>query len=151
MKKIPTLSRTNFSADTTLGVLLEPNGAHLCYTLEDVVRSLGVKVKGETAIPYNDGETLYHVGVRESPKYGEVVVIYAEEKNGVYTLAHGGISFKYILMHGGNDHEDTEGCVLVAKNRSVKDMQIWGSQKTQILNYVKGFIDAGHDVYLRVK
>jgi len=151
MKKILTLNREHFNGTTTLGGLIDPDGKRLCHTLEDTVRAYGIKVKGETAIPYNNEKTLYHVGVRKSPKYGEVVVIYTKEDNGVYTLANGGISFKYILMHGGNDHKDTEGCVLVAKNRSVNDMQIWGSQKTMILNYVKGLIADGHEVFLRVK
>ena len=151
MKKIFRLKR-DFAIDkTTLGTLIRPDGTLFGYVLEDKVREYGVKIKGETAIPENICGDLYKVGVRVSPKYGEVVVIYTREENGVYYLEAGGISFQFILAHGGNSHKDTEGCLLVNKNRSVENMSAWGSLQSQILKEVKEMIAQGDKVFISIE
>lgn len=77
-----------------------PVGA-VCFILEDVVRDLGIKVKGETAIP----EGRYQIGTRfsprESPRYKHDM-LWVKDVPG----------FQYILIHPGNTRHDTEGCLL---------------------------------------
>lgn len=137
--------RLIFTDESTLGELYASDDLdnRFCYTLEDQVREYGKKVHGETAIPENkDG---YDVDVRTSPKYGEVAVIYTRIEMGVYILEHGGIRFDMILAHGGNTDKDTEGCVLVAKNKT-SDTTIQGSMKEEVKNKVKEWKKAGFKV-----
>lgn len=126
---------------TTIGRLLI-NGRTLCYTLEDTVRAYGIKVDGYTAIPANNN-TGYSVGIRYSPAFKrDMLVLYTE--NDKETLEFGGISFKYIMAHGGNKHEDTEGCILVAYNTD-KDT-IWGTAEKELFDIVKGWLDNDEEV-----
>lgn len=96
------LVRTEATADRTMGVLLA-NGEHFCHVLEDTLRPRGVKVAGVTAIPAG----LYRVTLEKSPKFGRVMPSIQKVPN-----------FAGVRMHGGNRPEDTEGCPLVAFNRS---------------------------------
>jgi len=136
---------------TTLGGMRHPDGYHFCYVLEDVVRERGVKIKKETAIPATKGNDSYIMGVRDSPKYGEVVVVYTRKKEDVYILEYDGVVFKYILCHGGNDHGDTEGCLLVNRFRDTKTMTAWGSMKSDILKEVKLLQSQGFEVRLQIE
>lgn len=142
--------------ETTLGKMYHPDGGIFGFVLEDVVRPYGVKRKTSTAIPETTGDFTYSMGIRNSPRYGEVVVIYThiETRDGVkvYVLDHGGIRFEYILCHGGNHAEHTEGCLLVNSNRDAKDgvMSAWGSMKSDILEEVKFLESQGYECKLRV-
>jgi len=150
-KAIFKLKRDFREGRTTLGEMFDPEGDHFCFVLEDVVREHGIKIKKETAIPATDKDDCYFMGVRTSPKYGEVVVIYTRKEEDVYILEYGGVEFRYILCHGGNDHGDTEGCLLVNKNRDIKAMSAWGSMKTEILEKVKALQEDGFSVHLQIE
>ncbi len=134
------LVRDSYSAETTLGKV-NINGEHFSESLEDTVRAYGIKVKGDTAIPATEKDKPYKLRVRESPKYGEVVIIYTEE-DGV-TLKAGGIEYKYVLFHGGNDKDDTLGCVLIAKNR-VNSETIQGTMKKPFTEKIKELSKKGN-------
>ena len=69
-----------------------------CWTLEDPVRPKGVKVAGDTAIPAGS----YKVQIRHSSRF-------QKDLPGVQGVP----GFDGILIHGGNDKEDTHGCLLV--------------------------------------
>ncbi len=145
--------RDHYSPQTTLGKLYIDK-EYFSETLADTVRAYGIKVKGDTAIPANDMNNLYKVELRHSSRFGDTIVIYTrkqeiEGQQTKYYLEAGGISFMYILAHGGNDHEDTAGCMLVAKNRLNADM-IQGIQKKALYAKVKKAIDAGDEVYMKV-
>jgi hypothetical protein len=152
------LNRDHYGMDdkkreTTLGKMIRPNNTFFGFVLEDVVRPYGVKRKTSTAIPATEGDFSYKMGIRTSPKYGEVVVIYTSiENDSIYVLEHGGIRFEYVLCHGGNHADHTDACLLMNKNRKTKDgeMTAWGSMKTEILNEVKALEAEGYDVRLRV-
>ena len=150
-KAIFHLKRDHYRGDTTLGNLFDPCNDHFCYVLEDVVRGFGIKDKGNTAIPATADDMTYFMRIRESPKYGKVVVIFTENPSpDYYELRNGGIMFSQILAHGGNDAEDTEGCILVNRNRDVSKMNAWGSMKEEIAAEVERLTDEGYDVRLRV-
>ena len=100
------------------------DGEYFCDTLEDTDRGLSQdaayatnkrkKVQGETAIP--TGRYQVTLGVK-SPKYS---------KRKAYDWCKGYLPrllsvpcFDGILIHAGNTAFDTDGCILVGKNREV--------------------------------
>lgn len=89
------LKRTRFGGNFTAGELFI-EGRFFCYTCEDVERL--VKMAGQTAIPRGR----YQVIVNESPRFRRLLPRLLNVPN-----------FSGILIHAGNTHEDTEGCILV--------------------------------------
>lgn len=69
---------------------------------EEEVRKL--KVKGETAIPTG----IYPIYLTYSQKYKKIMPLIANVKG-----------YAGIRIHSGNTHKDTEGCLLVGKNKEV--------------------------------
>ena len=89
------------SADgATLGELTA-DGAHLCWTLEDVVRE-GDKVPGETAIP--------------AGRY-RVIVTFSNRFQCLMPLLVAVPGFTGIRIHAGNSAADSEGCILVGRTK----------------------------------
>lgn len=81
------------------------------YTLEDIVRKFGEKVKHQTAIPEGD----YFGTISFSQKFKkEMPIIYTEGDK--YTIKKGGIAFTGVRMHWGIDETKTDGCILIGRN-----------------------------------
>jgi len=97
------LQREASGERNTLGTLAI-NGDFECYTLEDLVRHR--KIAGETAIPAGH----YRVRVTWSPRFARLL-----------PLVEGVPGFAGIRIHSGNDHDDTEGCILVGRKRGQLD------------------------------
>ncbi len=114
------LVRTEARTDRTLGQLLV-NGEHFCHVLEDTLRPRGVKVARVTAIPSG----LYRVTLEQSPKFKRIMPTILGVPN-----------FEGIRMHGGNRPEDTEGCPLVAFNRS--GLVIHGTAEKELTAKIRG-------------
>ena len=99
---------------------------YFCDTLEPTWRDYAngaYKVKGRSAIP----EGRYAVVISWSPK------------------------FEGIRIHAGNTSEDTEGCILVGKNREVGkvlDSRIWVHRLKQIIVEAKA---KGEAVWITIK
>ena len=91
-------------------------GLQICDTLEPTWRDYAngaYKIKGRSAIP----EGRYAVVISWSPKFKQWLPILL-----------GVPKFEGIRIHTGNTAEDTEGCILVGKNREVGkvlDSRIW--------------------------
>lgn len=108
-----TLVRFTYDAATTLG-LLYVRGKFAAYTLEDTYRE--VKVAGKTRIPAGT----YEVGFREdtdppSPltqKYRNRADLKSFFTHHLQVKNVPG--FEFIYIHLGNDHGDTDGCILIA-------------------------------------
>ena len=99
-----TLVRKFNGADCTLGELFV-DGRFECFTLEDVVRPgdvAQVKVAGRTAIPPGT----YRIELTMSPRFKRVL-----------PLLHDVPRFEGVRIHAGNTAEDTEGCILVGRER----------------------------------
>ena len=90
------------------------DGCYFCDVLEDTDRGLDddmkeseilkKKIKGQTAIPTGT----YPVKITYSPKYKKNMPLIENVKG-----------YSGIRIHSGNTHKDTEGCVLVGKNKEV--------------------------------
>ena len=98
------LTRKTFTDNDTIGELYV-DGVFECYTLEDMVRAVGVKVDGQTAIPSG----VYDVSITYSPKFGRYLPLLNNVPN-----------FSGIRIHPGNTSKDTIGCILVGTT-AVKD------------------------------
>lgn len=104
------LVRYSFGSDSTLGLLFDISGGgreFLCYTLEDEARD--VKVPGETCIPPGTYEITLRVVGGFHGRYGAA---FPGIHEGMLWL-RGVENFEYILIHCGNDDDDTAGCILV--------------------------------------
>jgi hypothetical protein len=102
------------------------DGHYACCTLEDQIREVeGVpvdewKVHGNTAIPAGT----YRVTLEYSGRFG------------VDTLTINDVpGFKYIRIHAGNTHDDTEGCILVGM--AATDHSLVGGTSRPALSLLK--------------
>ena len=116
---------------------------YFCDTLEPTWRDYAngaYKVKGRSAIP----EGRYAVVISWSPKFEAWLPILL-----------GGPEFNKqwqgIRIHAGNCSEDTEGCILVGKNREVGkvlDSRIW---LHRLKNKIVEAKDCGEPVWITIK
>ena len=112
---------------------------YFCDTLEPTWRDYkngAYKVKGRSAIP----EGRYAVVISWSPKMKQWLPILL-----------GVPKFEGIRIHAGNCSEDTEGCILVGKNREVGkvlDSRIWVHRLKQKIVEAK---DKGEAVWITIK
>lgn len=107
------LVRIAFKSTYTIGKLYV-DGTYFCDVLEDVDRGLDSsmseseilkkKVKGQTAIPTGH----YVINITYSPKYKRMMPLLLDVKG-----------FSGIRIHSGNTSKDTEGCLIVGKNKQV--------------------------------
>lgn len=95
------LKRIYKGPDYTIGKLYI-DGKYFCDTLEDTVRPDGVKVYGKTAIPAGT----YKIELVPSYRFQRLMPMLLDVPN-----------FSGILIHNGNTADDTDGCILVGKNK----------------------------------
>ena len=104
------LTRIALRDTYTIGKLYV-DGVYFCDTLKDKVRDINkngifdngeTKVHGRTAIPYG--------------KY-EVVWAYSQRFKRYTPRLLNVKSFAGVLIHAGNSHEDTDGCILLGQNK----------------------------------
>lgn len=106
------LERLQLDADVTIGSL-SVDGDFRCWTCEDAVREIkgkpvaDWKVPGETAIPYGT----YAVQVTFSQRFQKLMPL---------LIAVPG--FTGVRIHPGNTANDTEGCILVGRDRYAKSV-----------------------------
>lgn len=107
-----TLKRIALRPTYTIGKLYIDD-AYFCDTLEDTVRDTNKsgkfdngeqKIKGKTAIPYGT----YEIKWTYSPRFKK----YTPQLMNVP-------SFEGIRIHAGNTSADTEGCLILGKNKQV--------------------------------
>ncbi len=136
------LIRETYTSQATLGKLFV-NGIFFGYTLEDTVRAFGIKVPKHTAIP----AYIYKIKLNYSPHFGRIMtLIYNQEDESIFAM---GIRFTGIRFHGGNRHSDTEGCILLAKNR-ISDCLIQGSLEKEIYQVVRDAELQNQEVILEI-
>jgi hypothetical protein len=123
--------REFFSDSETLGTMYI-NDKFFCYTLEDFDRKLKQfndlefikdnKIAKRTAMPSGDYRVVLSVSNRFKRLMPEVLNVKG---------------FAGIRIHGGNTHENTEGCILVAKNRYINKPSLFG----KIRNWIQGTME----------
>jgi len=143
MKTVLTLNRRPSRGGATIGELLDPQGARLCYVLEDEVREIegqpvsAWKIKGATAIPGG----AYRVTIEHSPRFGPNTLTVNDVPG-----------FVGIRIHAGNTSGDTEGCPLLGLR--VDGNAIAGGTSGPAVALVKAWVRAqialGNDVWLDV-
>lgn len=98
-------------SEYTVGILYV-GGTRFCETLEDTVRDR--KIPGVTAIPAG----LYELDMSTvSPKFRDRS--WARLYGGIVPRLVSVPGYQGILIHPGNTAADTEGCILVGRNREV--------------------------------
>lgn len=136
------IERFPYTARTTSGKLYfvyDGKKDYFCFTLEDTARPANVKVYGETCIP----EGKYRVSLFENEHYKKTLILHTED-DGV-TIKSGPLKWTGCLFHGGNDHTDTAGCVLVGKSRASND-SILISMKNELRIFVERKMAEGYTV-----
>ena len=107
------LLRYSDNGDTTIG-MLTINNKFYCYTLEDTFHE--EKIPKETRIPAGT----YNINYRreETPSTMKMRKLYNEWFK--YHIELKKVpGFKYVYIHNGGTHNDTEGCILVSDSLSV--------------------------------
>lgn len=116
------VQRVAFRDTYTIGLLFL-DGVKICDTLEDKYRDLSkeAKVWGQTAIP----EGVYKC----------VIVYWNKIKRNVLALLNVP-QFSGILVHGGYDQDNTEGCILVGYNTIIGHLTDSKKALDIIMNYI---------------
>lgn len=119
------LKRTFRGETYTIGHLYI-DGVYYCDTLEDKCRIISgdctQKIYGRTAIP----EGIY-----------EVKVIWWEKHNNWYPYIVNVPCFTGILIHGGIDENDTEGCILLGENKTKGHLENCSKYVRKLTNMLK--------------
>jgi hypothetical protein len=97
----------------------------------------------ETCLP---GGLECDVSLYENDHYGKTIIFHTETDK--RTIIAGILKWVGCLAHGGQTHKDTEGCVLVAKNKISND-QIQGSLKDELRKVVEQKIAEGYTIKAR--
>lgn len=137
-----TIKREHYTARTTSGRLCI-NGEEFCFTLEDTVRPVGIKVKDETALPGGTEECpeRYVVKVTHSRRFNRLMVILSNTDI-VWLIKFDKVEFRGSRMHGGNRHKNTKSCPLVAYKRVDWDT-IQGTAEKELTEKVMGLLKEG--------
>ena len=117
----------------TLGEMLL-DGAHECYTLEDVVRD--EKIDGETAIPAGK----YRVVLTMSQRFGKVLPELLNVPN-----------YQGVRIHSGNVAADTRGCILVGEEKGADRVLRSREAMIELMAALSGVIENGESVWIEVK
>ena len=142
-RKAYTIGRLSIQKRVDDEYLAGSEDQYFCDTLEPTWRDYkhgAYKIKGKSAIP----EGRYAVVISWSPKFKAWLPILL-----------GGPEFNKqwqgVRIHAGNTAEDTEGCILVGKNKlvgQVVDSRIWLHRLKQKIVEAK---DRGEPVWLTIK
>ncbi len=142
-RKTYTIGRLYIQRRTDDEYLAGTENQYFCDTLEPTWRDYAngaYKVKGRSAIP----EGRYAVVISYSPKFKQWLPI-------LFGDLEFNRKWQGIRIHAGNTAKDTEGCILVGKNREVGkvlDSRIWVHRLKQKIVEAK---DRGEAVWLTVR
>lgn len=124
-------------ADTfTIGELYLPGESlRFCWVCEDKVRAPGIKVPGETAIPFGT----YEIAVTMSRRFGVLMPILLNVP-----------MFEGIRIHAGNWAVDTEGCLLPGLIRLRNGVSHSKDAYSLLFRKINDWLNAGDKVYIQI-
>lgn len=134
------LERKECGLECSIGELTV-DGAFEAYTLEDEVREIDGqpvaewKVKGKTAIPRGS----YNVVVTQSARFGREL-----------PLLENVPGFEGIRIHPGNTAADTEGCILVGRNKTERTVTESRAAFNALFTKIQAAIAAGDTVMMEI-
>lgn len=132
------VKRNEFTDISTIGDFYI-NNEKICYVLEDCDREIeGLdvskwKIDKKTCIPRGT----YRVTVDWSNRFGQFMIHILDVPG-----------FTGIRIHGGNTHEDTDGCPLAGKNKSINKVYNCQEINKSILRMVIQALKAKEDVFI---
>ena len=132
------ITRDLFAPAFTLGHLYK-DGVFFAFTCEDADRKLeggGEKIKGDTAIPRG----YYRLTVSESTRFKRVMPLVTPVPN-----------FSGVRIHGGNTHEDTEGCPLIGVIRTSDGVRQCAESVTRLIEIIQKTEATGAKCWLTVQ
>jgi len=136
MKKIEVvLQREVFSPKFTLG-RLTVDGKHFAYTCEDTDRELeagGVKIPKQTAIPRG---------------YYRLTATFSQRFQKLMPLIVGVLQFEGVRIHGGNTSDDTEGCPLIGRVRTMTGVANCAERVATLTKMIEDEEDAGNEIWI---
>lgn len=139
MKKIEVvLQREVFSPKFTLG-RLTVDGKHFAYTCEDCDRELeagGVKIPKQTAIPRG---------------YYRLTATFSQRFQKLMPLIVGVLQFEGIRIHGGITADDTEGCPLIGRVRTMTGVVNCAERVATLTKMIEDEEDAGNEIWISVQ
>lgn len=137
--------RKHLKAEYTIGQMFI-DGKFFCNTLEDTDRKLdqtmplevikAVKVYGQTAIPTGT----YKVTLYYWAKYKQW-----------YPLLHNVPAYTGILMHGGQTHKDTLGCILLGENKIKGGLVNCSHYVRLLVKLIQEAADRGEDTFITIR
>lgn len=104
-----------------------------CHSLEDVVRE--TKVPGRTAIPAGR----YQVIVTHSPRFRRQLPLLMRVPN-----------FTGIRIHAGNSADESEGCILVGRNRTEDKVTESRLALEDLMTEIEGALQGGEEVWIEI-
>lgn len=141
-----TLKRNVVTSEATLGALFV-DGVFFCYTLEDLPREN--KVAGQTCIPSGTYQILKRKVLSDKTKKYRTKFAWFDWHLELQNVP----DFKYVYIHIGNTHKDTDGCLLVGSSISESDSFIENSTKTfeKLYKKISEELTAGIDVLITIE
>jgi hypothetical protein len=110
----------------------------VCFTLEDIVRDK--KIWGKTAIPAGRYRIVMFNSPKFTPRYNTWVPMLENVPN-----------YSYVLIHRGNTHLDTEGCILVGMKHNQESIENSKDAFNLVNAAIKKAISAGKEVWIEIK
>lgn len=108
-----TVNRIAKKSTYTIGKMFI-NGNYVCDTIEDAVRD--TKIQGKTAIPAGTYQITMNI---KSSKFSASKYKWATKYGSYLPRLIDVPNYDGVLIHVGNDENDTEGCILVGQNKEV--------------------------------
>ena len=132
------LLRMDFAETHTLGSLYQGDW-FLGFTCEDRDRNLeigGTKIPKQTAIPRG----YYRLTVSMSKRFGKLMPEILDVPQ-----------FSGIRIHGGNTHEDTEGCPLLGAEKTMTGVRDCKEVNARLIKLIQGIEAQGNEAWVVVR
>lgn len=127
--------RSPSSYHSTIGEL-SVDGRFECYTLEDVIRPIGIKVPGQTCIQPG----IYAVQLTMSQRFSRVLPLLLNVP-----------MFEGIRIHPGNTSADTEGCILVGWGKGTDQITQSRDAFASLFSKLRGAEARGEPITIEVR